>query len=455
VTFDEALAYLDGLLLGRTPGPQAYTPVKIERMRYLCDLLGHPERAFPAVLVAGTKGKGSTAAMIAAMASAAGFRVGLYTKPHLAEFRERMRIGGELIPPDELTGLVAELRDAVARRNGGPGWPPTYFEASAALAFMYFSRRRVDLAVVEVGIGGRFDATNVVEPIVSVITTIDYDHTDLFGHNLRQIAAEDAGIIRPRGLVVTAPQPHAALKVLEQAAAAQGATLIRVGRDVRYRTLRASSAGLHVSIFGRAQRYRDLTVPLLGRHQAHNAAAAVAAVEALGAAGFAVPEAAVRGGLAGLSWPARIEIVRCHPTVIVDVAHNAVSFRALRAVLDETFAGRRVVLVLGLLGSKDLGGIARIIGPRAEVVVATRAHDERAVSAAEVAAAFRPLVPEVYVVDDPVDAVEFALAASGHENLICVTGSFHVAGPVRTHLVPAPAGLDPAVSAEEALGRAS
>ena len=196
MTFDEALAYLDGLLLGRTPGPQAYTPVKIERMRYLCDLLGHPERAFPAVLVAGTKGKGSTAAMIAAMASAAGFRVGLYTKPHLAEFRERMRIGGELIPPDELTGLVAELRDAVARRNGGPGWPPTYFEASAALAFMYFSRRRVDLAVVEVGIGGRFDATNVVEPIVSVITTIDYDHTDLFGHNLRQIAAEDARNVR-------------------------------------------------------------------------------------------------------------------------------------------------------------------------------------------------------------------------------------------------------------------
>jgi dihydrofolate synthase/folylpolyglutamate synthase len=455
VTYGEALAYLDGLLLGRSSGPQAHTGVKLDRMQHLCALLGHPERAFPSVLVAGTKGKGSTAAMVAGMATAAGLRAGLYTKPHLAEFRERVRIDGELIPPDDLAGLVAEVRDAIARGTGGPGWPPTYFEASAALASMHFARHRVDLAVMEVGIGGRLDACNVVEPCVSVITTIDYDHTDLFGRDLRRIAAEDAGIIRPRGLVVAARQPRAALRVVEQAAAAQSATLISVGRDVRYRTRRASSAGLRVSIFGREARYRDLTVPLLGRHQAHNAASAVAAAESLQAAGFTVSEAAVREGLAGLRWPARIEIVRDHPTIIADVAHNAVSFRALRAVLEETFTGRRVVLVIGLLGSKDLPGIARIIGPRAAAVVATRAHDPRALGAEEVASAFRPLVPDVHVVDDPVDAIERALAMSGHEDLICVTGSFHVAGPIRTHLVPAAVGLDPIVPAHEAARRAS
>ncbi|MDR7551120.1 MAG: cyanophycin synthetase, partial [Armatimonadota bacterium] len=167
-----------------------------------------------------------------------------------------------------------------------------------------------------------------------------------------------------------------------------------------------------------------------------NAAAAVGVVEALGAGGLPLGEAAVRSGLAGLRWPARVEIVRHDPTVIVDVAHNAVSFRALRAVLDETFPGRRVMLVIGLLGNKDISRVARIIGPRAAAVVATRAHDGRALPAAEVAAAFRPLVPEVSVVDDPVEAADAALAAGGQGDVICIAGSFHVAGPVRTHLVP-------------------
>lgn len=435
MTYQEALTYLYGLLAGRLPSPEPYTPLKLERMQRLCSLLGNPEQAFPAVLVAGTKGKGSTAAMIASMAQAAGRRVGLYTKPHLVDFRERMRIDGTLISPDDLAGLVDEIRRAVERGQGGPGWPPTYFEAAAALAFLHFARRRVDLAVVEVGIGGRLDATNVVEPLVSVITTIGYDHTELLGNSLRQIAAEDAGIIRHGGIAVTVPQSTAALEVLERAAADRGASLIRVGRDVRYRTLRSSLAGVHITVHGRAQVYRDLTVPLLGRHQATNAAAAVAAAESLAGRGLDVPEAAVRSGLADLRWPARIEIVRRCPAVIVDVAHNAVSFQALRAVLDDTFLGRRLVLVIGLLGTKDLGGIARIIGPRAASVVATRADDERALPAGAVASAFRGLVPEVHVVEDPVAAVEFAMSTAGPEDLICATGSFHVAGPVRAHLV--------------------
>ena len=444
MTYEEALAYIYGLLGERPRSPHPYSPLKLERMRHLCALLDHPERHFPAVLVAGTKGKGSTAAMIAAMAAAAGFRVGLYTKPHLVDFRERIRVNGELITPREVTALMAEVPAAIAHGAGRPGWPPTYFEVAAVLAFLHFARRAVDLAVVEVGIGGRLDATNVVEPAMAVITTIDYDHTDLLGDDLRRIAAEDAGIIRPHGRVVTVPQPPAALEVLEQAASAQEATLVRVGREIRYRTLRVSPAGVRCTVVGRRQRYRDLVVPLIGRHQALNAAAAVAAVELLEDAGFVVPEGAIRTGLAGLHWPARIEIIRRHPLVVVDVAHNPVSFRALRAVLDETFRGRRLVLVIGLLGSKDLEGIARIMGPRAAVVVATRAEDPRAVPATDLAAAFRPWAPEIHVVDDPVDAVRFAMRQATVDDMICATGSFHVAGPVRAHLKRTPAAPETA-----------
>jgi dihydrofolate synthase/folylpolyglutamate synthase len=437
VTYEQALAYIEGLLVGRTPSPQPYTPLKLERMRRLCRLLGHPERGFPAVLVAGTKGKGSTAAMVAAMAAQAGWRVGLYTKPHLVDFRERIRVNDVLIPPNDLVPLVAELKEAIDGERDGPGWPPTYFEASAALAFMYFSRFPVDLAVIEVGIGGRLDATNVVEPRVSVITTVGYDHTDLFGNNLRRIAAEDTGIMRAGRVVVAAPQPPAARDVIERAAVAQGATLVRVGRDVRYRTLRSTAAGIRLSVRGRAGHYRDLTVPLLGQHQAINAAVAVAVAEALAEEGLTISEPAIRSGLGGLRWPARIEIVRDRPTVIVDVAHNVVSFRALRAVLDDVFARRRVTLVIGLLGTKDLGGIARVIGPRAALVVATRAHDERALPASSVAEVFRPVAPEVRVVEDPAEAAECAIAACGDHDVVCVTGSFHVAGPVRAHLLSA------------------
>ncbi len=444
MTYEEALAYIYGLLGERPRLPQPYSPLKLERMRHLCALLDNPQRHFPAVLVAGTKGKGSTAAMIAAMVTAAGFRVGLYTKPHLVDFRERIRINGELITPREVTALMAEIPAAIAHGAGRPGWPPTYFEVAAALAFLHFARSAVDLAIVEVGIGGRLDATNVVDPRVAVITTIDYDHTDLLGDDLRRIAAEDAGIIRPGGRVVTVPQPPAALEVLEKTASARDATLVRVGREIRYRTLRASPSGVRCTIVGR-QRYRDLVVPLMGRHQALNAAAAVGAVEMLAEAGFAVSVAAIRSGLAGLHWPARIEIVRRHPLVIVDVAHNPVSFRALRAVLDETFRGRRLLLVIGLLGSKDLEGIARIMGPRAAVLVATRAEDPRALSAADVADAFRPWVPEVHEIDDPVDAVRFALRQTVVDDIICAAGSFHVAGPVRAHLKRTPAPPDVAL----------
>ncbi len=456
MTYPEALAFLDGLLAPRPPRP--YGPDKLERMRHLCALLGNPEQRLPAVLVAGTKGKGSTAAMIAAIMQTGqrtpGPRVGLYTKPHLVDVRERVRINDALIAPDDLAALVGEVAAAIARGTappGGPGWPPTYFEVMAAIAFLYFARASVDLAIIEVGIGGRLDACNVVHPRVSVITTIGHDHPEVVGTRLRQIAAEDAGIIRPSGCVVTVPQRPAAARVIHDAAQVAGARLIRVGRDIRYRTLRAGIDGVRAVVSGRHQVYRDLHVPLLGRHQTLNAAAAIAVAEALvdvtgiprggtdaapvGGA-HTLSEVAVRTALAGLRWPARIEVIRKDPTVIVDVAHNSVSFRALRAALHETFGQRRLILVLGVVENKDLAAIARIIAPHAASVIATRPHHARPAPPEAVAAAVRPWVPAVSIVDDPVDAIERALEGAGPHDVICATGSFHVAGPIRAHLVP-------------------
>jgi dihydrofolate synthase/folylpolyglutamate synthase len=211
-----------------------------------------------------------------------------------------------------------------------------------------------------------------------------------------------------------------------------------VGRDIRVRTLAATVEGIRVTVRSRQRLYRDLHLPLLGRHQATNAACAIGAVEALADRGFAIGEPSVRAALAGLQWPARIEIVRTRPTVVVDVAHNTVSFQALRATLDDTFPGRRLLLVLGILGDKDLDGIARIIAPRAAVVIATRPHDPRAIPAEAVAAAARGRAPAVLVVEDPVAATEAAVRMAGPEDVVCATGSFHVAGPVRAHLLGTP-----------------
>jgi dihydrofolate synthase/folylpolyglutamate synthase len=246
--------------------------------------------------------------------------------------------------------------------------------------------------------------------------------------------------------VVTVPQRRVAARVIRDAAARLGAELLQVGRQVRYRILASTPAGLRITVRGRRRVHTDVALPLIGRHQALNAAAAIAAAEALadgwarGGPGastpFALTDHAVRSGLAALRWPARIEIVHERPTVIVDVAHNPVSFQALRDALDDVFAGHRVLLILGVIGTKDIAGIARVIAPRAAAVIATRPHDPRALAPDRVAEAFRPWVGDVRVVGDPLAALEESLRMARPEDVVVAAGSFHVAGPVRAHLIP-------------------
>ncbi len=434
-----ALRYIDSLISAdRAPVPDggrpAYPEAKLERMRRLLGLLGDPHARLRSVLIAGTKGKGSAAAMTAGILRAAGLRVGWTVKPHLLDYRERIRVDGRLIPPSDLVALVDAVRPAVEAMRTGPGGPPTYVETTVAMAFLYFVRRRVDVAVVEVGIGGRLDATNVLDPLVSVITPISYDHTDLLGSTLTEIAREKAGIIRPRGRVVSAPQPEEAGAVIAAACAAQEARLVLVGRDVEVEPREVSLLGVRAEIRGERGRY-EVRVPLLGRHQAQNAATAVAAVEQLAACGIAAGPEAVRRGLAAVRWPARVELLGTRPYTIVDVGHNPASMRALCETLRELLGGRRVVLVLGMLATKDYRAVTSLVAPLADVVVTTAPDHPHALGAEALAEEARRYAPHVIACEDRLGAVERARELAGPEDVLVVTGSFYLVGAAREWLV--------------------
>ena len=378
MTYAQALAYLDGLIRAPDGPRRPYHEVKLSRMRALLDRLGAPEAGLRCALIAGTKGKGSTAVMLDGILRAAGLRTGLTVKPHLVDYRERIQVGGRMITRPELVRLVEAVRPAVEAGRADPWGPPTYVEATVAMALLAFRRARVDLAVVEVGIGGRLDATNTTDPIVSVITPVSYDHTELLGHTLTEIAREKAGIMRPGRPVVSAPQLPEAEAVVEEAARRRGSPLILIGREVGYDVVSSSLDGLAVRIHGRRAVY-DVEIPLLGRHQAVNAAVAVAAAEELipsardlrprprppapsardlrphprPPAGTALGPEAVRAGIAGVRWPARVELVARRPYTIVDVGHNPASMAALCATLRELLGGRRLVVAFGMLATKD------------------------------------------------------------------------------------------------------
>lgn len=431
----EALDWLDGLLnYERSAIP--YAEIKLQRIQALLRRLGDPQDRLRTVLVAGTKGKGSTAVMLVSILQAHGQNVGFYSKPHLQDYRERIRVNDTLIPEDRLARLVQDTVLAVEAGAGDPWGKPTYFEVSVALALRYFLEERVHRAVLEVGIGGRLDATNACHPELSVVTPISHDHTDVLGHTLREIAREKAGIIRPGRAVVSAPQHPEAEEVLDAACRELGAPRVRVGRDVRFRVEASDLSGVRLEVDTPAARYADLWVPLVGRHQATNAAVAVAAAEVwLQRDGVRLDPQLVREGLAQVRWPARQEVVCERPWVLVDVAHNPASMRALRATLEELFAGRRLVLVLGMVRGHEVRQTAEEVLPLAAEVVVTTPQHVRAVPAAELADALRDHHPRIRVVEDCDAALAWGLSRCGAEDVLVVTGSFFVAGPARRWLV--------------------
>jgi dihydrofolate synthase/folylpolyglutamate synthase len=406
----------------------AQRAVKLERMRALLAALQHPEQAFPSVLVAGTKGKGSTVAMLGACLHAAGLRTGRYTSPHLVNWRERTAIDGRAIRVDEVIALSEPMRAATT------SLPPelsalTTFEVGTAFAFLYFARANLDIAVIEVGTGGRFDATNLLEPLVSVITPISYDHTPTLGETLTEIAQHKAGILRAGRPGITSPQVDEARVVIEREAQALGAPLDEVGREWQW-----SAIGEAVRIESTHADFRPLEtrVGLLGDHQRDNATTAVAALHALDVTQpkFRVPPSALQHGLANVDWPGRLQVLSMRPWLVVDGAHNAASAQVVRVALDSLFHFDKLLLVVGLTLGKDAHGVLDALAPRADIVYLTRSQHERSTAPEELLPILGTLAPRarVSVHANVTAALEAALMSASPDDLILVTGSLFLVG---------------------------
>ncbi len=431
LTYDDALNYIYSFTNYEVKPEYRYAPDVIDPTRpaRLLTLLGDPHLQYPSIHIAGTKGKGSVAAICASALRAAGLHTGLYTSPHLRLFEERIQVGGQPIAPADLAALVEGIQPAVAQIE-----EITTFEVVTALAFLHFARRGVDVAVVEVGLGGRLDATNMVQPLVSVITSLSYDHTHLLGETLEQIAAEKGGIIKPGVSVVTACQEPGPLAVLERIAADQGAPLTAICREWWYRQ---ELAGLDGQCFraGRAgQPGAAYRLPLLGEHQAHNGAVALAALDVVRRSGRfpTLNDDAIRQGFAQVDWPGRFQILQRRPVVVLDGAHNAASMHELCRTLDALFPDQHKLFVLGITADKDVTGIIQALLPTADRVIATGAEHPRAAAPAELRQRVEQLGGHPLESPSVPAAIQLALEMAGPQDVICVTGSLFVVGDALT-----------------------
>ena len=428
-SYAEALARVMGLAnFERSLQSPIHSSFHLERMGLLMERLGNPHLAVPAIHVAGTKGKGSTAAMITSMLTAQGYTVGLYTSPHLHRTVERIRVGLEPIAPDDFAALVDDMWPTVEAVGTGPYSEVTFFEMLTAMAFVWFERVGADFQVVEVGLGGRLDATNVVAPDLCAITHISLDHVRTLGDTVKLIAGEKAGIIKQGVPVVVAPQSEEALGVFRQVAAERSAPLIDVESEKTWRRLSTDLTGQRFDLEGRCG-VRTLQVPLLGSHQMENAATAVTVVETLSDGGVAVSDDAISRGLETVEWPARMQTFsRDGRTVVADGAHNAHSVRRLVEALREHFDCGRVVLIFGALRGHNHSDMLRELGTLSPLVLAVRSRDPRALESGVIAPAARAAGLTVALESDNVGlAVRRAMELGGEGGLVVAAGSLTVA----------------------------
>jgi dihydrofolate synthase/folylpolyglutamate synthase len=394
--------------------------------------LGNPHRAFPSIHVAGTNGKGSTCAFLASMLQNAGYRTGLYTSPHLVSFTERIRVNGVPIPEAQVVELARKVRAAChAGKDGQEQLNPTFFEVTTAMAFSYFAEQAVDLAVIEVGMGGRLDSTNVVNPLVSVITTIDLEHTEFLGDTIELIAGEKAGIIKPQTPVVSGAVQPEAVEVIRSEAEARGARLYLLSRDFGACSLRGGA--LHrFDYHGIGRTFEGLVIGLAGRHQVDNACLALAALECVSQRGVIVDDTALRRGLAEARWEGRLELISRKPDLFLDGAHNPASARKLAAEMQVLKPGyNRLILVIGILGDKDVRGMLAELLPVADEVFVTRPEYSRAMDLEALAAEVRKMHGSVRHAPSVSRAIEEARKTAEPDDLILVTGSLYVVGDAK------------------------
>jgi dihydrofolate synthase/folylpolyglutamate synthase len=414
---------------------------ELRYIRVLLEALGNPQRRFPSVLIAGTNGKGSTAATLAAILTAAGHKTALYTSPHLVRVNERLRINGDTIPDEEFARAWEAVEEAATKLlgSGALPWHPSFFETLTAMAFLYFAQEAVEVAVLEVGMGGRLDATNVVEPALTVITDIALDHQKFLGDTIAEIAAEKAGILRAGVPVVTLPQHPEANDVVGKAIQERGARAVSA---VKYVPPVSPGAELVTGPQPAGRNRYPLEVmgeeivvdsPLPGRHQLRNLALAIAAAEELNAQGIAITAKQVEQGVRETRWPGRFQVTAAHdawPEMVLDVAHNPAGAWALRAALSERIGERRLVFLFGAMRDKAIQEMAEILFPLAERVIATRPDNPRAAAPEEIREAAARTGAEVELEPDVAKALERARERARNGGIVVVTGSIYLVGAV-------------------------
>ena len=431
MNYREALQYILGFTDYERLSAAAYAAADFDlrRVEELLHRLGDPHLEPRTIHIAGTKGKGSTAAMIASALTAAGHRTGLYTSPHLHTLRERIKIDGETISEDELPAIVDSIKPHIEETNHEARYGRlTTFEVLTAIAFVFFKQRNVDFQVLETGLGGRLDATNVARPEICIITPVSTDHADILGQTIGEIALEKAGIIKAGALVIIAPQPSAAEEILSEAVASHGDRIIHAGRTMTWNKLSSGLGGQEFELTSGKGVYR-LSIPLLGRHQLENAAVAVAALESLD-----IDVGPIAEGLLKVRWPGRLEILRREPLLLVDGAHNPESARRLREAIQEYIDYDRSVLIVGVSCDKDIAGILHELAPIAGSIIVTHSRHPRAMPSEQALEAVNKIGLHATTSNGVIDAIERALSAAGSRDLICVTGSLFVAAEAIEHV---------------------
>jgi dihydrofolate synthase / folylpolyglutamate synthase len=435
MNYEAAVRYL--LTLGRelaAPTQVAAAKFDLENITVLAERLGRPERAYPSAHIAGTNGKGSTAAFLESILRHAGFRTGLYTSPHLERMNERIRVNGQEVGDDAfaetLTRILALIEVLFA--EGELRAHPTYFECVTAMAFEYFAWSRVEFGIFEVGLGGRLDATNILSPVVSLITPIDFDHENFLGHSLKEIAAEKAGILKPAVPLVLAAQHLEAREVVLARARELRCPVIETGAAYRVDQQSLENGRIRARITEIATGWSIEIAPRLrGRFQLENALSAVAAARVLSARGFRIKEESIVRGIASAEWPGRLEKLHSRPDVYLDGAHNPSAARELAAFWEQNFAGRKIWLLYGALRGKAVDEFAGVLFPLAAEVFFTQPRTSRAISAAQLAEIVSHHAVRSTVIVDAEEALEHALARAASEDVIFITGSLYLVGQLR------------------------
>lgn len=434
MTYKQALEYLDSFIdYEKVPSYPYKASFDLARTEKLLGKMGSPQKQLRVLHVAGTKGKGSVCAYLFSILTAAGLKAGLYTSPHLISFRERIQVAENrkrrLITEDEISRLVEEIKPAIEAFSGEEGnGRPSFFEIYTGIAFTFFAWQQVDFAVVEVGLGGRLDATNVVKPVVSGITSISFEHTDKLGTTLEAIAGEKAGVIKRAVPVVSSPQEQEAGDVIRWVCAEKKTDLYEVGKDILFEESAAGLSGQRFSVRGIAGEHPDLSTPLLGRHQLENAAAAVGMIELLPSSGLTVSAKAIKEGTAKVRWPGRLDIIRENPRMVADGAQNRASAACLANAIKKHFSYGKIILVFGCSRDKDVEGMAAELFPLAEEVILTRADHPRALEPSIIKKRLSGFQVNLFLTEKVKDALDLAGEGAQPDDLILITGSLYLVG---------------------------